>query len=308
MSYSPPPPYGQRAAEPDWNALADRNAQEGRDRRLRRVTAAAVAGAFVVGGLAGWGLGRLGTTSEVAAPGPVAVRSSSAAAPTPASGPAVGPRQLADGAGAAPFDLGLAASVRSVGATPGALGHPGATAHVLWGVGDPDSYAATAGQVVDTGHSFTVSAWVLNKAAVDGRSAVSQGDGGYFGFDLGRDFWPHHNKWTFKVQTAEGNQDGTVKAVYSTADSTVGQWVHLTGSYDARAHTIALWVDGKLQGTTTVSGIVPEPGPLQLGRLTDQNRWADHWVGMIAGVQLWDAALTPAAAAATTPVHSWLEN
>ncbi|WP_370072703.1 LamG domain-containing protein [Streptacidiphilus sp. MAP5-3] len=297
----PYPPAGSQ--EPDWNALAEQNESRSRNRRRWRTTALVVGAVVLVGGACAGAFLTLGKHNT---PTPVATGSPSASPSATAH-----QQQLSDAEGTVPLAVGSAATLAPV--APEAGGQPGNGTQALAFNSRPESYAGSTGPVVDTQNSFTVAGWVMNSAKQDGRTAISQGDDGYYAFDLGRDFWTKHNKWVFKVQTAAGNQDKTVYAVYSKADATQNAWVFLSGTYDATAHTISLYVNGQLQGTTKVPGIWSDTGTLQLGRLRYQGSWVDHWNGQITDVECWNTALTaPQVAGAmkgtatAAPDHAWL--
>ncbi|BAJ29609.1 MULTISPECIES: LamG domain-containing protein [Kitasatospora] len=192
-------------------------------------------------------------------------------------------------------------------------GHSGPTMQLF---GNSIGWADSQAPVVDTGHSFTVSAVVRNNAPTGGRAVVTQGGASYYSFYLGRDYWGTHNQWVFKVQTAAGDQDNTTYQAFSTAPATTGQWTLLTGVYDAAAKRILLYVDGTLQQATPVTGIWQTTGGLQIGRVRYKSQWTDFWDGAIADVQVWDQALPAAAvgrlhgsggtAAGTPADRSWL--
>lgn len=318
------PPFVHRPPSgPDWSALADRHAEEASRRRRSWLTIGAVCGAFVLGTLTG-GIAvkasesgpASGTVASGQSSAPAASDASSAG--TPSSAAPTGPTATAPGAPTAPLPPGVqrlddADGQDPLGASAAAQIRPRNGSKVLLLPGSAAGYAATAAPVVDTGRSFSVSAWVVNKAATGGRAVVSQGDGAEFSFDLGRDYWPKHNMWVFKVQTAAGGQDGTTYAVYSKANASVNAWVQLTGTYDAASRTIALYVNGVLQSSIRITGIWQTSGPLQLGRNRYKGQWSDFWDGTIAHVQVWDRALTATEAAGQLhdksgqpTVHSWL--
>jgi hypothetical protein len=306
--YQPPPSL--RPPEPDWNALADRHDEERRRNRLRLI--GGVGGAFllgaVVGGVGVKALDGGGSTPVAAAsqapaqPTGSAVASPSASAAASPSASGLAGNGLADSLGGVTLTYASGAQVR-----------PGNGSKVLWLDGSANAYAAAAGPVVDTARSFTVSAWVLLKQPQGGSMAISQGDGGYYTFALGRDYWPGHHGWVFKVQTKAGDSDATVRAADSTGEARTDTWVFLTGTYDAVHHTIDLYVDGKLAGKSPAPGIWQNGGALQLGRTRYKGRWSDNWDGAVAHVQVWDTALTAAQVAGAVhdksgvrPAHSWL--
>ncbi|MEY9942577.1 LamG domain-containing protein [Streptacidiphilus sp. MAP5-3] len=312
MSYGGgfPPSNAPRPPEPDWAALADRNEQASRRRRWVVAAGAGgavlvVAAAVVVGVQALGGSGSKGSALAGSSASPAASQSASAS-PVPSTPPSVPPTpvavRLTDGRGGVPLTVASGATV-----------HPGNGSKVLWLDGSPEAYADAPGPVVDTARSFTVSAWVLDKAPTGAVMAISQGQGGYYTFALGRDYWPGHESWVFKVQSAAGDQDKTTYPVYAKSPAALNTWVLLTGTYDAAHRTIALYVNGKLQQQAKVPGIWRNAGALQVGRVAYKGQWTDNWNGILGHVQVWNAALTPAQAAAAVkdrsgvvPAHSWL--
>ncbi|WP_042378690.1 LamG domain-containing protein [Streptacidiphilus melanogenes] len=304
--YQPPPPV--RPPEPDWNALADRHDEEKRRNRLRLI--GGVGGAFLLGAVVG-GAGVKavdggGGSTPVASASQAPVRASASAGAAPSASASAAPAApvLKDSLGGVPLTYAGGAHVR-----------PGNGSRVLWLDGSPDAYATAPGPVVDTAHSFTVSAWVLLKQAQGAAMVLSQGAGGYYTFALGRDYWPGHHGWVFKVQTRAGNSDAYTRAAYSPGEAKLDSWVFLTGTYDAGHHTLDLYVNGKLADTSPAPGIWQNDGALQLGRIRYKNVWGNNWDGAVAHVQIWDQALSASQVAAAVhdasgvkPVHSWLVN
>ncbi|PBC78747.1 concanavalin A-like lectin/glucanase superfamily protein [Streptomyces sp. TLI_235] len=323
---------------PDWAALAEANERQHRRRRLL-MTGGAVAGVLAVAGIVTTALllrqdapdgpraAEPTAAATLAVDGPPSAVPSASAAPSgspsgsaPASpsttgspsaarsaAPSAAQTRLDDVRGARPASLGPAAAV---GTAPGRTG-PALLLH-----GSADSWAQTSAAVVDTSKSFTVSAVVRNNASTGARAVVSQGTGSYYSFYLGRDYWGSHNQWVFKVQTAAGGEDSTSRQAFSTGQATTGQWVMLTGTYDAGSKQIRLYVNGALAQTTSVSGIWQTTGPLQIGRTRWKNTWTDHWDGALTDVQIWNQALpaervsqlwnTGGTNAGTQPTAGWL--
>lgn len=295
---------------PDWAALAESNERRQRRRRLL-MTGGAVAGVLAVAGVVATALllrqdGPDGPrTAEPTAPAtvavdgpPSAVPSASAASSAPPSASASAASSASASAGStapapAPTRLDDVRGARPAALAPGAvLGTaPGHTGPALLLHGSADGWAQTSAVVVDTSKSFTVSAVVRNDAATGARAVVTQGSGSYYSFYLGRDYWGSHNQWVFKVQTAAGGDDGTSRQAFSTGQATTGQWVMLTGVYDAGSRQIRLYVNGAPAQTTSVSGIWQAGGPLQIGRTRWKNTWTDPWDGALTNVQVWSQAL-----------------
>ncbi|WP_370091517.1 LamG domain-containing protein [Streptacidiphilus sp. MAP12-20] len=316
QSQPQPPGYGggyqpayTRAPEPDWNALADRHQRDSKRGKWRLV--GAVGGAFVLGAVAG-GVGvhaMDGGTASAAASGKPSGSPSASVSTSASTSASASPSASAASAGA----LADADGDVSLSYQPGAQVRPGNGSKVLWLDGTPDAYAAAPAPVVNTDGSFTVSAWVIDKRADGAVMAISQGEGGYYAFALGRDYWPGHHGWVFKVQSAAGNSDNTSYPVYGKGDAALNTWVFLTGTYDAKSRTISLYVNGKLAQSSKVPGIWHNPGALQIGRAAYKGQFGNNWDGAIAHVQIWTAALTPAQVAAALhdksgvkTAHSWL--
>ncbi|WP_345707332.1 LamG domain-containing protein [Kitasatospora paranensis] len=180
-----------------------------------------------------------------------------------------------------------------------------------------NSFAQSANQVVDVTKSFSISAWVYNEAPGGSRSAISEGDGVSYSFDLARDDANGKQAWVFRVQTKDGGADGTVvTATAPTTLATVGQWALLTGVYDADQKAVTLYVNGASAATEKVGGgIWAGPGPLQLGRSRHHGIWGGSWAGVIGRILVWDKALNPTQVASlkgggtglsAKPSGSWL--
>jgi hypothetical protein len=70
-------------------------------------------------------------------------------------------------------------------------------------------------------------------------------------------------KWAFSLSNADVASPTLTSAV-STAAPSAGTWTHLTGVYDATAHTATLYVNGQAQQTVTATA-AGGTGPLVLG-------------------------------------------
>ncbi|MEV6448739.1 LamG domain-containing protein [Amycolatopsis sp. NPDC051716] len=126
--------------------------------------------------------------------------------------------------------------------------------------GQSGDYFATPARIVDTAKSFSVSAWV-NAADLSGRRAFLSQDGDQTsGFALQ---YLETGKWAFSLSGADVASPAVTSAV-SAAAPAAGTWTHLTGVYDATAHTAALYVGGALQQTVSATA-ANVTGPLVLG-------------------------------------------
>jgi len=327
--FAPPrPPFVPSHPEPDWQALADRNAVRARRRKLWTGGAIAVASVAAVAAVAAGTLAIKGMNSDDSKPGALGPSSATSSARSSASS-SVSPSVPPSASLSAPPSAARTATptvtaaptpshTRAPVTTPTVPGKPNVLAdhsgqanlplgpdaglkavsggYALSLKGSTTSYAQSTDQVVDAAAGFTVSAWVYNDAADGSRSAISEGDGTSSTFDLGRDDSNGQKAWVFRVQTAGSAGASTVR-VSSGSAATVSRWTLLTGSYDAAQHTIRLYVNGTSAGSAKVSGLRSGSGPLELGRSRHQGTWAGPWGGVIGHIQVWDKALSPAEAA-----------
>ncbi|MPY58704.1 LamG domain-containing protein [Streptomyces spongiae] len=306
--HQPPPAYQQPSYSGglDWEAMAERN--EAEQRRRKRLW---TGGIVLVACLLGIGAGFLVVRHENDKKSPSASSSTSSSPAPSASGGKKSPtvpgqdNVLADKSGENNLVLGPDAAVDDVG--------NGYAARFRSNV---NSYAQSSAQLIDVSKSFSVSAWVYNEAPNSSRSAISQGDGDSSSFSLGRDASGDNRNWVFEVQTAAGGADSTTYQAKAAKNiGTVGEWVLLTGTYDAKVKKITLYVNEKRAAVTKVPGVWAGKGPLQLGRARTHGVWGDYWAGVVGHIQVWEAALTPDQVADVEkggsggdakPVASWL--
>ncbi|MGV9326105.1 LamG-like jellyroll fold domain-containing protein [Streptosporangium sandarakinum] len=161
----------------------------------------------------------------------------------------------------------------------------------LWLDGATGFVSTEGGSTVDTGKSFTVSAWVKLDRLLDTewRTAVSQSGSTISGFFL--QYNPNGRKWQF-VMPARNADDAVRDVAESAAPVVVGRWTHLIGMYDAAAKQIKIFVDG-VPGTTG-SHLTPwnATGPVQFGRAQVGGKPVDHWLGSLDEIRLYDRTLT----------------
>ncbi|WP_137994239.1 LamG-like jellyroll fold domain-containing protein [Streptomyces vilmorinianum] len=153
-------------------------------------------------------------------------------------------------------------------------------------------YAATSGQVLETRSSYTVSAWVRMDQAGRNRTFVSQNGTHRSLFYLG--YEQSYGAWTFRAVNNDAPKDGSwsYSRVKSTAPATLGVWTHLTGVYDGTAKTVALYVNGRLQGAAPYTTTWASTGPLQIGRVFWSDVYTDPAVGSIDEVAVWQRTLS----------------
>ncbi|MFJ6618438.1 LamG-like jellyroll fold domain-containing protein [Kitasatospora sp. NPDC091335] len=312
------------SATPNWEALAERNEQAAkRGRRLKLVgglTAVAVLAAAGGGGY--WyyqhDKDKKPPVHATGTPSPKASSPSGPSSPSSPSGPS-SPAGAPAGkgidspptVGSLPAKKGPSALNLGADAKQGTMA--GFSGQVLKLPSGPDSFASTSASVVDVSKSFTVSARVLVDVPNGNRSAISQGDGQYYAYSLGRASNNGHDQWYFKVQVPGGGS----AIAWSKGDATPNQWVLLTGVYDDPSGQLTLYVNGAPQSSAKSAGVQPSgTNSLQVGRLSSNSQWADPWHGAVADIQVWDQVLPeadivkivagPSSPPSVAPVGAWL--
>lgn len=153
-------------------------------------------------------------------------------------------------------------------------------------------YAATSTAVVDTRASYTVSAWAMLTPGVARTQTVLGQDGGFYsGFYL--TYREEDKTWTLSTSPKDAT-DGNIteQKVTATQPAARGVWTHLAAVYDAGEKQISLYVNGRLQGSDTVSAAWAAEGGLQIGRVLWRDSYTDYFAGSIDEVTVWQQALT----------------
>ncbi|MGP8303591.1 glycerophosphodiester phosphodiesterase family protein [Streptomyces inhibens] len=186
------------------------------------------------------------------------------------------------------------------GAEPGAVGKAGSALKL----NGTTAYAATAGPVIDTTKSFSLSAWVKLDNKDKNQTFLSQAGNHASGFQLY--YSKSYNKWVFNQHTADTDGPDLVRALSKDAAQQV-EWTHLTGSYDADKRSLSLFVNGQLQQSVQAAPVWRATGGLQIGRLRSHSTWQENAAGAIDDVRTVQSAVTPADATALTtgqlPAH-----
>jgi hypothetical protein len=152
-------------------------------------------------------------------------------------------------------------------------------------------YTSTAGPVLNTEGSFSVSAWVNIKAFTSGvwSTLVVQQASTASGLYLEHD--PTTGDWSFSR-----NETDTVNPAVDRAESTnpaqTGVWTHLVGVYDSTNGAMTLYVNGAVAGTAIDQHSIAANGPVDIGHgyfNGAPNNWVD---GSISDVQLYQYPLS----------------
>jgi hypothetical protein len=158
------------------------------------------------------------------------------------------------------------------------------------GLDGATGYAETAGPVVNTATSFSVSGWVRLGSRAANTTVVSQRGAHENGFDL---FYSTTYGWVFCVISADNTTTHTIVRAISPASPTLYVWTHLTGVYDAVAKTITLYVNGVPGPATAFTTPWNATGPMDIGRRWLNDTWGEFAAGRIDRVEVWDRVLSP---------------
>jgi len=155
-------------------------------------------------------------------------------------------------------------------------------------------YLSTAGPVVDTTKSFSVSAWT--KLTTKSATPVVVSQEGSEGSAFTLYYSSSYDRWIFNMQTPDSDTPTYVRA-QGTQPPTLNTWTHLTGVYDAQAKQIRLYVDGKLQQTVDQPNTWSSTGPLDLGRFKSKGAYASYFNGALDDVRVFDQPINDSEAA-----------
>ncbi|WP_229911391.1 laminin G domain-containing protein [Streptomyces aurantiogriseus] len=159
------------------------------------------------------------------------------------------------------------------------------------------SYAATAGKVLETQASYTVSAWVRLDSTSTTSTVLGQ-DGTYYSpFFLG--YCSAVNRWCLRLADADAATTSLDNQRVNSLDAPQAKvWTHLAAVVDTTAKTLTLYVNGVPQGTDTLTtGNWSATGPLQIGRVKYKGGYVDHFPGEVDEVTVWQDIKLPEAMA-----------
>ncbi|WP_328908505.1 PA14 domain-containing protein [Streptomyces sp. NBC_00234] len=141
-------------------------------------------------------------------------------------------------------------------------------------------YAETAGPVVDTTGSYSVSAWASADTLPGNYATVVSQDGRR----TENPFYLQYGQGAFAFSTPGGHR----ARVEMQPDT--GRWYHLVGVRDG--DEIKLYVDGELAATAAAGPADVSTGPLSVGRAKYAGQNGDFWNGSVDQVRVYDKALT----------------
>ncbi|WP_244313337.1 LamG-like jellyroll fold domain-containing protein [Streptomyces zinciresistens] len=179
------------------------------------------------------------------------------------------------------------------GVTFGEQGPLGSTDTAAKLDGSGNAYLDAGRSAIDTGGTFSVSAWVmLPTLPTQNVTVVSQDGTGQPGFELGYDV--DSASWTFRTPVSDMESLGTWKVSGAAAVPTV--WTHLIGVYDSETGKMMLYVNGTviaedIAGRNTVWNAT---GALQIGRKISLGGYTNNLKGSVADVKIYNRVVPPA--------------
>ncbi|MCX4811803.1 DNRLRE domain-containing protein [Streptomyces sp. NBC_01239] len=198
----------------------------------------------------------------------------------------------AKGATKAAGSSGTPDATAGSGVTFGAEGPLGSTDTAASLDGTANAYLDSGTAGVDTGKTFSVSAWVMLPTLPTANVTVVSQDGtGQPGFELGYDV--DTASWTFRIPVSDMESLGTWKV--SGAAAVAGSWTHLIGVYDAELGKMMLYVNGVLVADDVQARHTTwtATGGVQIGRKLALDGYVNQLKGSVADVKLHDRVIPP---------------
>ncbi|GLY52641.1 LamG-like jellyroll fold domain-containing protein [Lentzea sp. NBRC 102530] len=160
-------------------------------------------------------------------------------------------------------------------------------------VNTTSSFSSTSSPVVDTSRAFSVAAWVKLNNNNGFFTVASQDGNAASGFYL--QYAQDANRWSFSSTTSDAALPASTRAI-SAAPPELGVWTHLLGTYDPDTHKLALYVNGKLEGSATAT-LWNAAGAFVVGAAKSSGTRADRLPGVIDHVQVWNCQVSAEEAA-----------
>lgn len=171
----------------------------------------------------------------------------------------------------------------------GAYWTPGRHGSAIAFDGATGSISTGGGPSVETGTSFSVSAWV-RPDGFDGkwRAAVTQDGGNVSGFML--QYAPDTKQWAFALPNGDFLNPSWNRIRGGTP--VAGVWTHLVGVFDAARKEIRLYVNGRLVATGAHTTPWNSSGAVQIGRGKYNTLPSDYWLGGVDDVRVYGRVLS----------------
>jgi hypothetical protein len=153
------------------------------------------------------------------------------------------------------------------------------------------AYASTTEPVLQTAASYTVAAWVRLDAT--GRNFTVAGQDGTYYSPFFLSYCEDSKTWCVRLADADlASTSLSNQRVNAKDPAQTGVWTHLAAVVDHDKNVLSLYVNGRLQGTDTVTGNWSANGGFQIGRVKYKGAYADPFAGEVDEVTVWQAAQT----------------
>ena len=160
------------------------------------------------------------------------------------------------------------------------------------GLSGTGQYARTAGPVLDTSQSFSVSAWARITNTTGDHVVAAQAGTTASGFIL--EYQHSASRWAFAGVSADVASPAVNFSVTSAAAPTLGAWTLLTGTYDAATRTASLYVNGVPQGSQVAAAPTwNATGPLMIGADWSGGTASAFLAGSVSNAEVWQRVLQP---------------
>ncbi|MCW3819642.1 LamG domain-containing protein [Micromonospora sp. DR5-3] len=151
-------------------------------------------------------------------------------------------------------------------------------------------YAETAGPVVTTSASFSVTAWAHLTVSDNGNRTIAAQDGNRASSFL-LQYNAGYGKWTIVIPDADQDNPTNIRLT-STSAAAVGDWTHLGLVYDASLRQLRLYVNGVLSAARTGVSILNAGGRFTIGRGKWNGQNVDFFPRGIDDVRVFSRALS----------------
>ncbi|WP_306952539.1 FG-GAP-like repeat-containing protein [Streptomyces sp. B4I13] len=151
--------------------------------------------------------------------------------------------------------------------------------------------AMTSNAALSTSNAFTLSAWV-NPTALGG--VIASQDGVHnSGFLL----YPQSNReWAFCLATSDATRSYDC---ISGGSAIIGQWTHLTATYDPTTKATTLYMDDRAVARGSHTAVSGFTGKFTLGNCLANDTRGSYFKGNLADVKVWNGAALNAVQVAT---------
>ncbi|WP_433439624.1 LamG domain-containing protein [Nonomuraea sp. CA-141351] len=164
----------------------------------------------------------------------------------------------------------------------------GRTGYAAW-LDGTSGYAQTAGPVLTTTGSFSVTAWAYLSKTGTARTVLAQDGNSVSPFGLA--YNPSDNRWSASW-AKEDKDNAAITLLNSTEAPAVGSWTHLGVVYNASLRQLRLYVNGILSSVRVGVTIKDAPGPFTVGRSLWNKQPIGYFPGGVDDVRAYGRALS----------------